>query len=61
MRRASHPAIAVSFRNHFEGIQDVPGSNYLVMSGSKIHASMGSLFVIRMDDQAAVVSTTDPY
>jgi len=48
------------FRNHFQGIQRVPGTAYLVMSGSNIHEPMGRLFVIRMDAGAAAVVARVP-
>jgi len=43
------------FRNHFQGIQRVPGSDYLVMSGSNIHEPMGNLFVIKMNGASTAV------
>jgi len=38
----------LGFRNHFQSIQRVPGSNYLVVSGSDANAPSSSLFVIRL-------------
>ncbi len=48
------------FRNHFQGIQRVGGTDYLVMSGSNIHAPMGSLFVVRMNEEASAVVAEVP-
>lgn len=38
----------LGFKNHFQSIQRVPGSNYLVVSGSDPNGPMSSLFVIRL-------------
>lgn len=38
----------LGFKNHFQSIQRLPGSNYLVVSGSDPHGPMSSLFVIRL-------------
>jgi hypothetical protein len=48
------------FRNHFQGIQRIQDTDYLVMSGSNIHAPMGSLFIIRMNEDAASVVARIP-
>ena len=39
----------LGLRNHFQGIQRVPNSNYLVLSGSNTRTS--ELFVVRIGDQ----------
>jgi len=38
----------LGFRNHFQSVQRLPGSNYLVVSGSDPRGPMSSLFVIRL-------------
>jgi len=48
------------FRNHFQGIQRVPGSDFLVMSGSNIHEPMGRLLVIRMEGESAYAVASVP-
>jgi len=48
------------FRNHFQGIQRVPGTDYLVMSGSNIHEPMGRLLVIRLDGESATAVESVP-
>lgn len=41
----------MGFRNHLQGIQRVPGSNYLVISGSNTHEPMSNLFVVKMNSR----------
>jgi hypothetical protein len=36
--------------NHFQGVQRLPGTDYLVVSGSNPRSSLSQLFVLRQDD-----------
>ena len=54
--RIPEPGYRVSFGNrfglwnHFQGVQRLPGSEYLVVSGSNPRSSLSQLFVLRQDD-----------
>ncbi|MFQ5584036.1 MAG: hypothetical protein ACE5GL_06335 [Calditrichia bacterium] len=41
----------MGFRNHLQGIQRVPGGNYLVISGSNTHEPMSNLFIVKMNSR----------
>jgi hypothetical protein len=53
--RIPEPAYRVSFKNrfglwnHFQGVQRLAGTDYLVVSGSNPRSSQGQFFVIRQD------------
>jgi hypothetical protein len=65
--RIPEPSYRVSFKNlfglwnHFQGVQRLPGTDYLVVSGSNPRSSVGQLFVIRQEDTGtgAVVASID--
>lgn len=42
------------FRNHFQGIQRLPGRDYVVLSGSNPAARTAELFVLRLGSERAV-------
>jgi hypothetical protein len=50
------PGYRVSFKNrfglwnHFQGVQRLPGTDYLIVSGSNPRSSLSQLFVLRQDD-----------
>jgi hypothetical protein len=47
--------------NHFQGVQRLAGTDYLVVAGSNPRSSLGQLFVIRQEDNATgdVVASID--
>jgi hypothetical protein len=65
--RIPEPSYRVSFKNrfglwnHFQGVQRLAGTDYLVVSGSNPRASLGQLFLIRQDDSGSgeVVASID--
>ena len=65
--RIPEPSYRVSFKNlfglwnHFQGVQRLAGTDYLVVSGSNRRSSLGQFFVIRQDDTGTgeVVASID--
>jgi hypothetical protein len=65
--RIPEPSYRVSFKNrfglwnHFQGVQRLAGTDYLVVSGSNPRSSQGQFFVIRQDESGtgAVVASID--
>jgi hypothetical protein len=65
--RIPEPAYRVSFKNrfglwnHFQGVQRLAGTGYLVVSGSNPRSSLSQLFVIRQEDNGTgeVVASID--
>jgi hypothetical protein len=44
--------------NHFQGIQRLPGTPYIVMSGANPRGSKAELFVVRLDEDGGDLVTT---
>lgn len=65
--RIPEPSYRVSFKNrfglwnHFQGVQRLAGTDYLVVSGSNPRSSQSQFFVIRQDESGtgAVVASVD--